>query len=217
MNVIAKVFHKVRRRFHRTEEEKALVRWYADHGDETLRVTYGLGPQSLVVDAGGFEGQWASDIFSRYVCRIVVFEPVSALAAGIKARFARNPQILVHDRGLGGRTRKESISVQAHASSVFTGAGQHEDILIWDVAEWAREEKVGRIDLLKINIEGGEYELLDRLVDTGLVGSIGNIQVQFHSFVPDAVQKRDRLRARLRQTHTCTWDYTFVWENWALN
>ena len=213
---ITEFVHKVRRRLYRTEQEKAMVRWYADHGDETYRFSYDLGPQSLVVDAGGFEGQWASDMYSRYLCRIAVFEPVAALAAGIKARFARNSHIRVYDRGLGGRTRKEFINVSAHASSVFAPAARREDILIWDVEEWVKEEDIGRIDLLKINIEGGEYELLDRLFDMGKMAEIGNVQVQFHSFVPHAAQERDRIRARLSQTHTCTWNYPFVWENWEL-
>ena len=35
--------------------------------------------------------------------------------------------------------------------------------------------------LMKINIEGGEFELLERLLETRLISRIENIQVQFHN------------------------------------
>ena len=41
----------------------------------------------------------------------------------------------------------------------------------------------GKIDLLKINIEGGEYEVLENLIENDLIKNIDNIQIQFHDFV----------------------------------
>ena len=41
-------------------------RWINDSGDQTLRLTYDLSPGSVVVDAGGYVGQWAEDIHKKY-------------------------------------------------------------------------------------------------------------------------------------------------------
>ena len=56
-------------------QEKRCIPWFQNNGDKTLRLNYPLTDKSIVLDLGGYEGQWASDIFSRYCCFIHVFEP----------------------------------------------------------------------------------------------------------------------------------------------
>lgn len=68
---------------------------------------------------------------------------------------------------------------------------------------------------MKVNIEGGEYELLDRLIDTHLVELFSNIQVQFHPIAPTSALAVQRLRIELMKTHRPTYQYDFVWENWT--
>jgi hypothetical protein len=41
-----------------------------------MRLEFDPSPDGVVLDVRGYEGQWASDIFARYGCRIHVFEPV---------------------------------------------------------------------------------------------------------------------------------------------
>ena len=67
---------------------------------------------------------------------------------------------------------------------------------------------------MKVNIEGGEYELLEHLLDRALIGRIEHLQVQFHDFVPDAERRMKALQARLPLTHALEWQYEFVWESW---
>ncbi len=134
-----------------------------------------MNPASQVFDLGGYEGQWASDIYSRYCCAIHVFEPVEEYADRIRRRFAKNPSIVVHPFGLSG-----------DGSSAFRAAAQTCAGRIVKMGDFWAAQGITHIDLIKINIEGGEYELLEHLLDTGLVARIENIQVQFHHLVPDA-------------------------------
>ena len=69
---------------------------------------------------------------------------------------------------------------------------------------------------MKINIEGAEYDLLEHLIDTGLISNIHNIQVQFHDFVSNAEQRMIMLQKELEKTHGLTYQYPFVWENWRV-
>jgi len=71
------------------------------------------------------------------------------------------------------------------------------------------------IDLLKMNIEGGEFPLLERLLDAGLMPRIKRLQIQFHEFVPDAHARRAALVARMEETHQRQWNYDWVWECWS--
>ncbi len=205
----------IRRRLYKTPQEKIFDKWWADGGDVKLRFDYDLGPDSVVLDCGGYEGQWASDIFGRYSCKIFVFEPVRKFAGDIDARFRKNDKIQVFKFGLGGSSRKETINLSADCSSVIKAASEKEEIEIVDVAEWLKQEKITALDLMKINIEGGEYELLERLIDIGFIGSVKNIQVQFHDFVDNAAERMEKIQARLMKTHTPTYKYRFVWENWT--
>jgi hypothetical protein len=79
--------------------------WHADVGDTRFRFDYDLAPDSLVLDLGGYEGQWASDLR----CRIAVFEPTAAFSAAIAARFERNSDIRVFAHALGESTRRETL------------------------------------------------------------------------------------------------------------
>lgn len=75
---------------------------------------------------------------------------------------------------------------------------------------------IGRTDLMKMKIEGGEYESLEHLIQSSLVKFIRNIQVQFHNVVPHAKERMLAIQRELTKTHALTYQYQFVWENWKL-
>jgi FkbM family methyltransferase len=212
--LIRKIVSALRRRFFPTAEEKMLSKWYADGGDERFRFDYELNQNSIVLDLGGYKGQWASDIFGRYRCNIIAFEPVKRFAKKVKKRFEMNDKIQVNDVGLGGYSRKEVIGICADVSSIFRNSDETEEIMIVDIAEWINRNNIKSIDLMKINIEGGEYELLERLLDTGLIGIIQNIQIQFHNISKESNIRMEIIQKRLRETHIPTYQYKFIWENW---
>ncbi len=199
----------------RDHVEREAARWFRDRGDETLRLDYPLSWKSVVFDCGGYEGDWAASIRQRYGCSVFVFEPVQAFLDGILKRFDGDPSIHAFGYGLHSRNERTTISLAGNASSTFVDAGSSEEIELRDVAEVLAELKVSRIDLIKINIEGGEFELLERLLDTGLIQAVDHVQVQFHRFVPDAATRRQRVRERLAASHTLRYNYDFIWESWS--
>jgi FkbM family methyltransferase len=195
--------------------EREAARWFRDRGDQTLRLNYPLSSASVVFDCGGYEGDWAASIREKYGCSVFVFEPVQVFLDGIRKRFEGDPFIHAFGYGLHSCNEHTTISLAGNASSTFVDAGSSEAIELRDVAEVLAELKVSRIDLIKINIEGGEFDLLERLLDTGLIGSIDHVQVQFHRFVPAAATRRQRIRERLAASHALQYDYDFIWESWS--
>jgi len=214
LSEIGYFFHRLARQLYIPVQEVRVAPWVVVEGDKTLRVDYPLSPDSVVFDVGGYEGQWASDIFSRYFCQIHIFEPVHLFASRIERRFAENPKIIVHPFGLSNQTREEIITVNNDGSSLFKPGSQTETIQLVRAANFIREHNISQIDLMKINIEGSEYDLLEDLIGSGLVEKITNIQVQFHDFIPDASQRMTQIQNNLQQTHALTYQYPFVWENW---
>jgi len=196
--------------------EQRVVPWFQDKGDSTHRLQYDLNASSIVLDLGGYEGQWASDIYSRYCCTVHVFEPVQAYAENIQRRFAGNAHIQVYPFGLGATNTEIQIGLSNDGSSVFQKTAQTETGQLVEAKAFFDRNGIGEIDLMKINIEGGEYEFLEYLLDTGLAVKIKDVQVQFHDFVPNAETRMKSIQERLSQTHSLTYQYEFVWENWRV-
>jgi len=63
--IAKKMVIRLRQSMFLTEHEKEVRRWWTDGGDERLRYTYDLDDTSLVMDLGGYKGQWTSDIYAR--------------------------------------------------------------------------------------------------------------------------------------------------------
>jgi FkbM family methyltransferase len=175
-----------------------------------------LGPDSLVFDFGGFEGNWTADIHASYGCAAYVFEPHPAFAARLSQRFSANPSITIHPIALGSHDGTLNLSDDGDASSSFREAKSTVSGPLQSVARFFAEHDVPRIDLAKINIEGGEYDLLPALIDSGVIRRIVSLQVQFHLYSADDIARRDAIRQRLCETHDCDWNYDFVWEQWSL-
>lgn len=223
-NLLKTTFHYIYRDFrifilkdHFLREAK---RWFADEGDTTLRLNYpDLGAESIVFDVGGFEGDFASAIFEKYGCYIFIFEPHPVFYQKCVLRFAGNKKIRILNYGLD-EVAKELHLTDAGDSSSSEARPQRSSEISNIVCQFksfdeaVNECQIDKVDLIKINIEGAEYRLLDSLLCTGQVKSIKNLQVQFHDFVPNARVWRAKIRAQLAKTHDCRWCYEFIWESW---
>jgi len=192
-----------------------LNKWFEDEGGTTHRVLYDLDADSIVFDVGGYNGDFAAKIYNKYESTVHIFEPVRPFHKKIEDRFSENDKIIPHMFGLSDRNAEDTIFLNKDASSMFVGEVPI-TIQLRGLADVINENDIDFIDLIKINIEGGEFDLLDDIITKGLQTKLGNIQVQFHRFIPNCVERRDKIREVLQKTHKLTYDYPFVWENWQL-
>ncbi len=194
------------------------AKWQAANGDRTHRLNYDcLNPDSLVFDVGGYRGDWASDIFSKYNCHIWIFEPVKSFYDKIVKRFEKNEKIRVFNIGLSDTTKEATIFIDSDSSSTHRDVGAAEKIVLKSFAQFVEEEKVHVIHLMKLNIEGEEYPLLSKIVDDGMQTMIRNIQVQFHDWVEDKGRGRPYIHEGMWKHHHLTYNYPFIHENWEIN
>lgn len=190
--------------------------YFRANGDKTLRLNYDLNKGSIVFDVGGYVGDWTNDIYDKYGCQIHVFEPVPAFANKIKKRFADNKNIAVHQFGLSKNNSTERIHLDQNSSSIYKKDGDEIDMSLVKLGDFFSQNNIDHVDLMKINIEGGEYDLLEELIQSGLVKKVTNIQVQFHDFVPNAKKRMEKIQNLLGRSHKLTYQFKFVWENWLL-
>lgn len=210
------ILGKMKNRVFPSQQSRRVKPWFKINGDKTLRLNYDLNNDSMVFDLGGYEGQWTSDIFSKYQCEIYLFEPFLNYTQNIKQRFQKNNKIKIFGFGLGKEDKRMLLYSNDDASSVFKKEGSSFEIEIRKASSFLKDNNIESIDLMKVNIEGGEYDLLDELIEDGSILMIKNLQIQFHDFVPNAYARMKAIHTSLSATHTPTYQYEFVWENWEL-
>lgn len=194
------------------------ARWFKDNGDKTLRLEYPLTSDSLVFDVGGYHGDFAAAINRKYDCTVFIFEPVEQFFQLCCRRFQGNKKIVCFNYGLSDVDGQFDIVLAENSSSLASPLvrGKKAKIKIRSVVSCIHELEIKCIDLMKINIEGGEFELIPALIDSGEIQKISDLQVQFHNFISQASRRRMEIRNMLAATHRETWNYEFVWENWKL-
>ena len=192
--------------------------WYEIDGDNTLRVDYPLTQNSIVWDVGAYHGEWAERIYNRHKCRVFCFEPIkgSYQFALRKFHHLRPHQMPWFNFGLSDFTGQLEIHEEKNCSSSWIQGGDRETVEMRDAVEFYKEYGGGKIDLCKINIEGDEYRLLNRMIDGGIIGHFRELQIQFHILNADSERQYGEIQMKLSRTHRQTWAYPFVWENWKL-
>ena len=182
----------------------AFKRWRRENGPAQLYDYAGLPAGAVVLDIGAFRGEWSDLVLAAQPdCTIHAFE-----------KFAGDARVIVHDFALGSEAGTLRLSDAGDASS---GVAAHErafEAQIVPVRQFFADTPLPRVDFAKINIEGGEYDLLPALITTGLISRMERLLIQFHLFEPGFAALRDSIRHDLDKTHDCVWDYPFVWEEW---
>ena len=158
---------------------KELHKWNASRGDETYRLNYKLNENSIVFDLGGYRGEWAQKIYDRYGCNIHVFEPHPEFSKNLYDKFGDNKKITVYDFGLYTKTTTTKLSDVGSSSSIIT-SDDGVDVKLVDIVTFLKNINISRVDLIKINIEGSEYELIDHLYQNDLLQKFDNLQIQSH-------------------------------------
>jgi FkbM family methyltransferase len=185
--------------------------WTYINGDKTLLVLFPLTEHSVVFDIGGYKGDWASEIFERYHPHICIYEPIKEFYESILNRFDNNPKIEIKDMAAWDECTLLTLGIEKSATGLYCD-GPKETVLAIDIFH----EIPIHIDLMKINIEGSEYQVLKRIITTNSVYKISNFLIQFHKNVKDHEAQRKIIREYLEQTHELVFDFPYIWEHWRI-
>ncbi len=189
-----------------------------EHRESILSSGPFFDENSVVMDVGGETGVWATQIYEKYAPRLKIYEPNPHSVAILRERF-KDTNAEIFPFGLGASDQTCLLSNDGMGSSIFAASRNYDaaekmEVRIRDVREAFEELDLPEVDLIKINIEGGEYDLLPRMIETGLVRRFKIIRVQFHDWIPNAFAMRRRIVKQLAQTHDVEWSYPLVWESW---
>ncbi len=198
------------------EHEKSVLKWiYRNY--EKKRFNYRLG-NDIVFDVGGYKGDYTAELLETNPnITSYIFEPVSVFATNIKNRFNDDPRVKVFNIGLSNITKQLEINLDNDGSSFHKKAlgNKKEYAQIIDFKDFIDENKIEHIALLKLNIEGAEYDLLERIINSNCINIIDHVLVQFHDIDKHSIQRMHKLQEMLSRTHKLSWAIRpFVWESW---
>lgn len=186
--------------------------WWAAGGDDAFRYNSELRAGDVVFDLGGYEGEFTARMMKDGV-QFHIFEINPVMIALLNTKFNSSPMVSVHPFGLGHKN--------IAGSSVGSGPGaafmpdESDNILIRDFVEFVNELAIDRIALLKVNIEGPEYDLIEHLDRAGILHNINELQIQPHDFEDDCFDRLLSMHRILSKTHRLVSSHTFVWDFWV--
>ncbi|WP_133649219.1 FkbM family methyltransferase [Paraburkholderia flava] len=155
-----------------------------------------LRRDSVVVDLGANVGAFSRLMSEKYGCVCYAVEPNPACFARL-AGFAR---VKPFNFAIADREGTMNFFVAANSEASSFTRTHDSDIEIPVTAmrldTFTEQQGIGRLDLLKIDIEGAEVSLLDSLPDAFL-SNIGQIAIEFHDFC-DLVKREDVVRLERR-------------------
>lgn len=143
----------------------------------------GLGPASVVWSFGiGDNVAWDLAMIARFGCRVHAFDPTPRARAWLTTQVLP-PRFVPHPLGLGARDGELHFAPPRSARGVNYRplSGPEPGSIVAPVrrlATLARELGCPRLDVLKLDIEGGEYEVLDDLLASGPLPT--QLLVEFH-------------------------------------
>jgi len=205
------------RRWRRERQPGALGAFHRAGADAALLRLLPLGTDDRVIDAGGFQGDFTASVLVRFGCRSLILEPLPDAVRLLRERFERNSRVELIEAALGAADGEAHLSVAGNSSSLVAGNGSAASIRVPVLGVESLFQRLGdsSIGCLKLNIEGAEFEVLEKLLALGLQRRIRSLFIQFHQVAPDSAERRERLRARLAETHREVISYEFVWELWV--
>jgi len=179
---------------------------------EKERYNYDLNENSFVIDAGAYHGHFSKRIWDKYRCHIIALEPSESFFT-TSLETLRGTGVYLLKCGVSGHTESVKFGIANDSTGRFKDSEQTESVSLIDVSSLVFGVRV--VDLLKLNIEGGEYAVILRLFETGLIRRIMNLQVQFHECVENSGKLVESISEELSKTHHLTFNAgPFIWQNW---
>jgi FkbM family methyltransferase len=161
-------------------------------------VTRGLNSNAVIYSGGvGEDITFERELIRRFGVKIHIFDPAPVAARTIA--LANNDGLLFKPLGLAASTNAKFSIGGGTDSSTWLKAGGTETLPCTSLAYEMATNGHHSIDLLKIDIEGFEYEVLESCL-AGQI-QIKQLCVEFHDFFPEVPAAKTKSMIRALESH----------------
>ena len=163
-----------------------------------------LRVNDIAFEVGAYHGAWINRIASTGAI-IYGFEPSRRSFWRAMRLVGRYRYVMMFNFGLGSQNATLPLSVDdTDGASFVSGEGATQAEMV-DIAVFMNiHAEIERIRLMRVNIEGGEYELVSYMIDTGIIHVIDYLMIQWHDNPEGVMAMRASIESRLEETHKAT-------------
>ena len=142
-----------------------------------------------------------------------VYEPVNQFAYFCQHRFKDNSNVEVIVSGVSsdGRYLKMFVDGPRTKNDSSTYLESFKSVPINSVLDILEE-----VELMKMNIEGMEYECLRALESNENLKKVKNLLVQFHNFDSNSDKDYRSVIKTIEKSHTSVFKYKWLWELYTI-
>lgn len=184
-----------------------------------------LAEGDIAIDAGANVGV-VTKVLAANGATVHAFEPDPVAFAELTESCGDLPNVTLHQKAISDRP--EGVNLYRHlnheidpvrfsqGSSLISDKGNVDDreglpVEAIDVAAFM-QELGGPVKVLKMDIEGSEYKVMERLLDTGMINNIDKIFVETHARrIPSLREADQKLRERIKaEGHTDRVNFNWI-------
>lgn len=172
-----------------------------------------LPENPLILNIGGFKGDSTEFLFNLYGGKIYVVEPIPEYVKILQSRFEDNENIRIIPKALGANNSQIELVISEDLTGLF--ANGESKITVDTIGVVNLIENIGKVpDLILMNIEGGEFDVLDEMLSTENKLIYPKLCIQFHDVFAGAAERRESIRKKLLLNYREIINFPWVWEVW---
>ena len=182
-------------------------------GSFIFRVPKGI-EGGVLYDVGGYKGFFTQLLaLMNPHSTVHVYEPHPKFIQNLRKVAEKHENVVIHEYGLADVTGQLTFCDEQDASrsSVSSDATQFLPVVRMS------EAVTTHVDFMTMNIEGGEYNALNDLIENEKVHLVSTLQIQFHFYESNHIQEYENIVQKLALTHTLEWKVPGLWEQWVIN
>jgi FkbM family methyltransferase len=142
-----------------------------------------------------------------------LYEPISEFFSVCTNKFHNKENIVVHQKAVSADGRKFKMQIDGLRSRQKS-VNFSEGVTIDSISIQEIFDSISEIQLVKMNIEGMEYECLEQLIRTNSLIKAKYLLIQFHNFEKDSLNRRDLLQKKMAKDFENIYSYEWMWELW---
>lgn len=174
------------------------------------KVAKHLSPNDIAIDCGANVGKF-THLLGKTGAMVYAFEPDPYCFEILKSKFEGRPNIRLFNKAVGAENGKTALyrskdfesdpTFFSQASSLYaskTNVDATQCITVDQVDLIEFIATLPRVSLLKIDIEGAEVPVIEKLLDTGMIDKVGHTFAETHERnIPELVARTAALRKRI--------------------
>lgn len=163
---------------------------YMQYKDELVRRSYAFTSgrdEPVVIDGGANIGMFTlATLRDHPRARITAFEPDPSVLALLRENLDRNGagHVTVVNAALGSEDGEMGFTPDGQAGGMLVAAATPMRVRVERLSRYIDRE----VDFLKLNIEGAELDVLRELRDSGRLGQVRSMVIEYHGW-PEGEQR----------------------------